>query len=198
MLDFDTTRKPVRPRQWRAVLDGVFRASVSDEQSWLEWKFQIDWSNKSHIVELLAKHIIAFADRDPEESAATVGGIGILVLGLAPGEAPGVKLVDNADLDKWISAYVGADGPAWQAHWEAYNDKHVLIVEVIAPAWGDPIHSLQKAYDRYYAGMIFVRKRARSDLADPRDLKRLEQRLRQRLEHASALHGGGLHYLAMA
>ncbi len=85
MLDFDTTRKPVRPRQWRAVLDGVFRASVSDEQSWLEWKFQIDWSNKSHIVELLAKHIIAFADRDPEESAATVGGAVLTLIGVLVG-----------------------------------------------------------------------------------------------------------------
>ncbi|WP_407727523.1 helix-turn-helix domain-containing protein (plasmid) [Rhodococcoides fascians] len=176
MLNFDTTVRPKRPSQWAAVLDGVYNAAEPDEQKWLEWKSAIDLTSKEDVADKIAKHVIAMANRDPAESLLHVGGLGIIVLGMEPGSAEGVTPVDNADLDKLVCTYVGADGPVWQPHWDQYLGKTILIIEVEPPQPGDPIHCFRKQIGKIADGAIYVRGKARSDPADSSAIRRLTNR----------------------
>src|SRR5262245_55169541 len=97
VLNVDIQQRPHRVQDWIAILDAVFHASPSDEQSWLEWKSSLDLRSKEHIASIVAKAVLAFANRDPVEAARTVGGIGILIIGLEPGQVHGVSSIDNAD-----------------------------------------------------------------------------------------------------
>lgn len=156
VLDMDTTRKPQRIGDWAAVLDAVFRADGSDEQTWLEWKSTLDLRSREQMATVVAKAIIAMANRDPDQAAATVGGVGILLIGLEPGAVHGIEPVDNADLDQLISPYVGADGPVWTPHWTQYRGRQVLIIEIAAPRWGDPIYCFHKEFPRVLDGVSGV------------------------------------------
>jgi hypothetical protein len=187
------TRRPVRISDWAALLDAVFRADANDEQTWLEWKSTLDLRSKEQMATIVAKAIIAMANRDPDRAATTVGGIGILLIGMEPGAVHSVAQVDNADLDKLVSPYVGADGPVWQPHWTQYDDRQVLIIEVTPPRWGDPIHAFRKEFQPtrdpaaqaagrgrtvqpITNGAIFVRKLAQSVPADHMEITRLANR----------------------
>ena len=172
----DSTRRPVRPGEWRAVVEAVFQASPNDEQTWLEWKSTLDLRSKRDLATVASKAIIAMANRDPDEAALTVGGIGIIVIGVEPGSVLGVTPVDNADLDQIISLYVGTDGPLWRPYWDQYQGKAILIIEVASPQWGDPPHAFRKALDPINDGQVFVRKKARSVPPDHKDVLRLAQR----------------------
>ncbi|MER7116602.1 ATP-binding protein [Saccharomonospora azurea] len=181
MLNFDTTKRPFRHREWQAVLDAVYRAEDSDEQTWIEWKSTLDLKSRKDIAENVAKHILAFANRDPESSKKQVEGAGILLIGLEPGSVKGVDPVDNADLDQIISHFVGDDGPEWQPHWLTYQEKTVLAIEVAAPQWGDPIHCFKREIDRIRNGAIYVRRLARSEPATSEDVRRLSLRLTRKV-----------------
>jgi len=157
-------------------LDAVYHAQPNDEQTWLEWKSTLDLRSKEHMATIVSKTIIAMANRDPDEAAVTVGGIGILPIGIEPGSVQGVTAVDNADLDQMISLYVATDGPIWQPHWDQYQGKTVLIIEVSPPQWGDPPHAFRKAFDPISDGQVYVRKKARSVPPDHKDVLRLADR----------------------
>lgn len=187
VLAFNSSHRPVKPREWRALLDAVYHAERADEQSWLEWKTSINLRSKEHIATVVAKAIIAFANRDPGDASRHVGGIGILLVGIEPGNAVGVQQVDNSDLEKLLTQYIGDDGPIWQPHWDSYNGATVLIIEVSPPAWGDPPHAFRKDYTSNRKGgpsisdgAIFVRHIARSERANHRDVYRLAERFSKR------------------
>ncbi|MDG4785000.1 putative DNA binding domain-containing protein [Micromonospora sp. WMMD1102] len=176
----DTSKRPVRPAEWAAVLDAVYHAEPADEQTWLEWKSTLNLRTKEHIAAVVAKAIIAFANRDPIEAATHVDGIGILIIGLEPGNVPGVVQIDNADLDTALTSYLGTDGPVWQPHWTQYQGQPILIIEVAAPAFGDPPHAFRKEYDKIRDGDVYVRHRARSVPANHREVRRLADRYANR------------------
>lgn len=177
MLNVDPTKFPGRPTEWVALLAAIEHADPGDEQTWLEWKSTLDLTSRQDVGTILSKAILAMANRDPEEAARTMGGHGIVVLGLESGSVHGVSQVDNADLDKLVSLYVGADGPRWQPHLYTYAGKGVLIVVIDPPHWGDPIWTMAKQIGKYAGGTIFVRKRARSEPANSADIARLSARL---------------------
>ena len=182
VLNVDITKLPGRPTEWVALLDAIEHAADGDEQTWLEWKTTLDLTSRHDIGTILAKAILAMANRDPDEAARTMGGYGIIVVGLEPGTVHGVTHIDNADLDKLVSAYVGsADGPRWEPNWYKRDGKDVLIVVVAPPCWGDPIWTFRKQIDKYPNGAIYVRNRARSEPANSADITRLSERLTRTL-----------------
>ncbi|GAA1616610.1 RNA-binding domain-containing protein [Actinoplanes couchii] len=176
MLDMDVTKQPRRIGDWAAVLNAVLHADENDEQTWLEWKSTLALRSREQMAKIVAKAIIAMANRDPDKATATVGGIGILLIGIEPGTVHGVEPVDNADLDQLISPYVGADGPVWNPHWTQCQGQTVLVIEIAAPQWGDPIHTFRKEYPTVPDGTVFVRKLARSVRADHVEIARLADR----------------------
>jgi hypothetical protein len=177
VLNFDPTTLPGRPTEWVALLTAIEHADPGDEQTWLEWKSTLDLTSRQDVGTILSKAILAMANRDPQEAARTMGGHGIVIVGLESGSVQGVSQVDNADLDKLVSLYVGADGPRWQPHLYTYAGKGVLIVVIDPPHWGDPIWTMAKQIGKYADGTIFVRKRARSEPANSADIARLSERL---------------------
>lgn len=184
MLDLDITKQPRRISEWEAVLRAVFNADDNDEQTWLEWKSTLNLRSKEHMASIVAKAIIAMANRDPGKAATTVGGIGILLIGIEPGSVQGVQPVDNADLDKLITPYVGTDGPVWSPHWTQFQGRTVLIIEVAAPQWGDPIHCFHREAPGVFDGAVFVRKLAQSTRANHLDIARLGDRHAARIPDA--------------
>ena len=181
MLNVDPTKLPGRPTEWVALLDAIEHADPGDEQVWLEWKSTLDLTSRHDVGTILSKAILAMANRDPDDAGRTMLGHGIVIVGLEPGTIHGVTNVDNADLDKLVSLYVGADGPRWLPHLYTYAGKGVLIVVVDPPCWGDPIWTMRKQIDKYQDGTIFVRKRARSEPANSADIVRLSERLSRTL-----------------
>ena len=177
VLNVDPTRLPGRPAEWVAFLTAVEHAAPGDEQTWLEWKSTLDLTSRRDVGMILSKAILAMANRDPDDAVRTMGGHGIVIVGLEAGTVHGVTHLDNADLDKTVSAYVGADGPRWEPKWYKREGKDVLIVVIDPPCWGDPIWTFRKQIEKYADGTIFVRKRARSEPANSVDIARLSQRL---------------------
>lgn len=137
----------------------------------------MDLRSKRDIGTILCKAILAMSNRDPDDASHTMNGRGIVVIGVEPGAVHGVIHVDNADLDKLVTTYIGQDGPRWQPVWDKVQGHDVLIVVVDAPSWGDPIWTLRKQIGNYGNGTIFVRKRARSEPADSENIARLSDRL---------------------
>jgi hypothetical protein len=173
VLNVDPTKLPGRP--------AVEHADPGDEQTWLEWKSTLDLTSRRDIGMILAKAILAMANRDPDEAARTMHGHGIVIVGLEPGTVHGVTHRDNADLDKLVSLYVGSDGPRWQPHLDTYAGHDVLIVVIDPPCWGDPIWTFRRQIDKYADGAIFVRNRARSEPANSADIARLSERFSRTL-----------------
>lgn len=158
MLAFDTAR-PLRQADFPDLVEAVVNATPSDESDWLEWKSTLDLSSKaahSHI----ARAVLGFANRLPDDAAGFAGGCGYLLVGVEPGRVVGVAQVDPVELDRGVCAYTGTtDGPRWRSfyHTDA-SGKSVLIVEVAAPVWGDPVFTARKEGDRITDGLVLVRR----------------------------------------
>jgi hypothetical protein len=82
-------------------------------------------------------------------------------------------------VSEWV-AVLDADGPIWAPHWETYQGKRVLIIEIDPPRWGDPIHCFRRQIGNIRDGMPYVRGMARSFPADHTELARLAQRFAAR------------------
>jgi hypothetical protein len=159
-----------------ALVAAIEQAHPHDETDWIEWKSQLNLSLTEHIVQV-SRHILGMANRDTEVASRTAGGCGYVVVGIEPGSCQGIDPVDPATLEAQIRRFVGDSGPIWQALWVNHVGRHVLVVVVDAPQPGDPIHTLQRQFDKYDAGEIFVRRSGATHKAGPDDVRRLSMRL---------------------
>jgi hypothetical protein len=176
MIPFDTSRRPSRPSEWDGFVRALVQADGKDESYSLEFKSRLDWG-KSFDLGTLARAILAMANRDPQQSLASFGGSGIVCVGLEPGEVHGVEPLDPAVLDGKLAPYTGtSDGPGWVPRWFDLDGKHVLVIEVDAPKFGDPPYTLRQSFGDYRKSQVFVRERGSSDPASQAHLERLARR----------------------
>ncbi|WP_131811344.1 hypothetical protein [Mycobacterium kubicae] len=98
-----------------------------------------------------------------------------MVIGVEPGNASGVPTIDHASLSQGLKTYV--DGARWSLSYVEFAGVSVLVVVIEAPRAGDPIHVLQKAYDKHYRGTVFHRGAAQTEPAGPKELAMLQERL---------------------
>jgi hypothetical protein len=146
----------------------------AQETNWVEWKGPLDVSGTAGKF-LLAKGILAFANRSPLVARRACAGVAYMIAGVEPGTVHGVAAIDHADLEKGVKRFV--DGPRWKPDYiEIEPGKTVLVITVEAPNWGDRIHTLQRTFEKYELGMIFHREGAKSQQARPRDIAMLEDR----------------------
>jgi hypothetical protein len=157
------------------LVNAVLEANDSDETDCLEWKVQLPLGKAEGNFEV-ARQVLGFANRDSVEAAGSFGGYAYLLVGVEPQTLRGIELIDPADLDKWISRYVGPDGPRWDAHFVALEATYVLVIEVAPPSAGDRVHTLEKGFDTFEAGAIFVRHMGRTTRATAGDIWRLVDR----------------------
>ncbi|MFI9552341.1 helix-turn-helix domain-containing protein [Nonomuraea endophytica] len=159
-LNFDTKTAPVRPSELVALAEAVYGAGPADESVWLEWKSTLELSKKPGCHHI-ARAIVGFANRMPDVAVAHAEGRAYLVVGIAPGELPGVDPVDIVVLDQGLAPYLGKQPLRWRATYIPVTQggctAQVLIVEVDPPRWGDEIFCMCKEYDGVRDGTIFVR-----------------------------------------
>lgn len=84
----------------------------------------------------------------------TFEGCAYLLAGIEPGNVVGVDRVDPADLDDALSKYVLPAQPRWSPNYLTFNGVDVLVITIEAPREGDPICTLQSAYDKAERGRV--------------------------------------------
>lgn len=175
MSDFDTSTIPSGTRGWTAFLNAIEDGTIPDESEWLEFKANLDLAKRPERP-VLAKAIVAFANRDSELAARHMDGRGIIVVGLETHNLIGVQVMDPAQLHDAIQPYLANPAPHWDYEYRPYKDTHVLVVTIDPPQPGDPIHCIAKNGDQVKDGDIYVRGRGRSAPATSDELSRLSAR----------------------
>lgn len=156
----------------------------------LEWKIHWDFKPTNPKRAELAKHIVAMANRDPDQSARVFAGHAYIVIGVEPGNLRGIDAIDPADVDQMLRPFVGS-----QINWHSVNvefsGKNVLVIVVDPPLWGDPIHELLKSSEdpatgeKFEKRTIYVRRPGTSVPADESEKERLRKRLNTRRPRVS-------------
>jgi len=165
-----------RPSDRRRLIEGILDGTLGvDETTWLEWKSQVDWDSPVDVAIKVARHLIAFANRDPAQAQAFVGGEAYLVLLPDPAQ-PSRTRIDPADIENKVAPYLGTDGPQWSASHIDHNESVALVLTVAPPRAGDHIHTLRKQAATYPNGAVFVRRPGKTEQADSVDIRRLELR----------------------
>jgi len=177
--NFDTTRARRDIEGLTELLEYVLEAHPHGESDWLEWKTSLDLSTPRDKF-AVAKQILGFANRHPDKASGYGGGCGYFLLGLEPGNLVGQTPIDPADLDSGIRGYVGTGTVQWTPVWIPMKSAVCLAIVVEPPSWGDDIHTLQKGYDNFSAGQIFVRRAGGTHTASPAEVRLLQQRATRR------------------
>ncbi len=150
------------------------------ETDYLEWKSSFDLGETKYRA-ATAKHILAFANRHPDRAQRNAEGYAYLLIGVEPGNLAGVTDVwDPEKLEAWITAYTGND-VRWDAAYVEVQDKHVLLITVDPPRWGDPPRAICKeAQDEQGKSMrdgcIYIRRPGKSEQAGHSDIAMLTTR----------------------
>ena len=170
-LNVDTTRAARSAIARRQLVDAVLAAPIHEQElDWVEWKVPPDIRALRAVI---AKQILAFANREVSRAARTAEGCGYLLLGASPGgNLAGVTPVDPADLSSWLDPYVGGvDGPQWDADYVDISGKAVLVITVASPRDGDRPWPLRKEWNDgtgsvLQEGTIFTRRMGKSGQAN--------------------------------
>lgn len=176
MISYDTSEYPTGVRAWQVLLEAIETASPSDEADWIEFKANVDLTKKAERP-IIAKAIVAFANRDPARATRQLGGRALIVIGLEPGNIVGTSEIDPAQLHDYIQHYLAAPQPGWDHQYLTYREKVVLVITVDPPKTGDPIHCIGSSGDKVRDGEVFVRKVGQSAQATSMDLRMLSERL---------------------
>jgi hypothetical protein len=177
--DLDTTRDFRTPSELRELVEAIFNSPPgTQETNWLEWKSQLDLGTLEGRF-AIAKAILGFANRSVGQAQLKCAGVAYIVVGVEPGAAAGVTPVDHAVLSDKIKTY--ADGPRSTPYYVPFSGVEVLVVVIEPPRAGDPMHTLQKEFNKdktnHKAGTVFHRGTAHTEPAGPKEIAMLGQRL---------------------
>lgn len=183
-LDINLGRALRRPADLVRLVEAVLQGDDEDEADWVEWKSSLDLTAPEGTFSL-ARQILGLSHRHPDQAARIMQGLGYVIVGARPRAAEGVTRVDLARLDASLEKYLGSPGPVWSGNYVEVDAKDVLVVTVEAPQWGDRMYPLAKSYQGQGkgstpgadAGVILVRKQARTVPAGPGDVQMLQNRL---------------------
>lgn len=176
-IDIDTSQPLRRPLDLQRLVQSVVTAGTpADEAFWVECKNnEFDLSGAPGRFKT-ARAILSFANRLPDAAATVCGGLAYVIVGAEPGKADGTAAHDGADLDNWLVRYLGGDGPVWSPTYVKHNDKDVLVIVVEPPKWGDHIHALRQAWEKFQLGTVFYRSGSVSRQANADEIRLLEER----------------------
>jgi hypothetical protein len=173
--------RPLRTRaELTALVEAIALAPASEhETDYLEWKSSFDLRGRAEHKFEAGKHVIGFGNRHPGHAARVFGGCSYLVLGAEPQSVAGVPFEDAADLESWIGAYVGSDGPQWSPTYIECDGKQVLVVTVEAPTWGDYPFTLARGFGSFEAGQVFIRRAGKTVKPNQAEVKMLTERAKR-------------------
>ncbi len=115
-----------RPSDRLALVRWVRDTTGLQEPDWLEWKRGYDLTGKPGRA-TTAKHLIGLANRDPDAAVRHLDGFGCFLLGVEPGNCPGVPEHDSADLETWLRPYLG-DKVNFDIHYVTLDGSRVLLL----------------------------------------------------------------------
>ncbi|MFF4647275.1 helix-turn-helix domain-containing protein [Streptomyces sp. NPDC001389] len=180
-LDFNADEPVVGLARQRELIRAVLNASSADETRWLEWKSQHDVSKAAGAF-AVSKAILGFANRMPDVAEQWAGGHAYLLVGVDEDAIHGVPTHDVEKVDGWLRRYLG-DFSRYQFTYVPLDTdegkRHVMLVDVSPPRWGDLIHPLHKEYESYRPGTVFHRYAGRTEPARPAEIYALTERARR-------------------
>jgi hypothetical protein len=169
----------------RAIRDG---ATSLVETDWLEWKSTLDLGQVADQVEV-ARQILGFANRAPEQANRIAEGHAYLLVGVAEGQLAGIPRLDLAALENALIPWIGSGAlaPRWDPQVLEVEGARLLLIEVAAPRSGDRLFPLRKEFNTgvkgqmtYAEGSIFIRSHGRTHRADAAEIDQLSERAAQR------------------
>lgn len=187
-MRLDSSTNFERPADSRRLVEAVRDGEHGVELDWLEWKAQLDMSSKSGIAHV-ARVVIGMANRGPAAAQTVAEGFGYVVIGVEPGSLEGIEVPDPADFDNRLRVYLGDDGPNWRMQVVALEGTEVVVISVLPPKPGDPIHSLRKEIDGHRDGTVFVRRNGTTQPATSPELAQLQNRLLASIEGPPTVEG---------
>jgi hypothetical protein len=178
----DFTRFARKPSERVAIVEYIHATPNLQETDYLEWKTGYDLSKRPGAA-ATARQLIGMANRDTAHAIRHTDGHAYVLLGVEPGNLPGVPEWDSSDIEKWLTPFVGPD-LRYDAHYVRIEGHpgHVLFLTIDPPREGDPIYNLLKSSQdpvtskSLDAGTIYVRHGSNTAPAKPDDLKRLAAR----------------------
>lgn len=173
----------------RELVRAIFNAPASEQETdWLEWKSVVDLTAKRWRAEL-GRQTLGMANRDPEVAAKWAGGCGFVVVGVSPGWLEGTAVHDNAEIEAWLTPYLGRapNAPEWASDYLEFDGKQILIITVEPPQLGQPAWPCRKTYtpdrnkgeDPKWAvrdGAVYVRHQASTEESSSDDIEMLSRR----------------------
>ena len=190
-LTLDTSRQFRSVNELTELVRAISSApSTESEPDWLEWKREVDLTNRSWMARV-ARYIAGFANRDPVVAKGWAGGCSYLVIGVEPGNVSGVSPVDNADLHARISRFV-RDTVRWSPQYVQYEGKQVLVITVEPPEPGDQIVAMLADFQSNERGVrgcrkgeVFIRRHGKTEGAGQEDYDMLVRRFAASAAQAS-------------
>ena len=185
-MDVEFARLPSGTSGWLTLIDYALELGDLAEVDWLELKGTLpfaDRGDRKQSAVVLARAVLAMANRLPDAAERSLGGHGVVLVGVAGNAVVGAEQVDGAVLRDALEPYVGDDGPGWDHLYVSHSQGLVLVLVVDPPQWGDAIHVCRREYagDRGGAkvrdGDVFVRVPSMTRLATSSDLAKLQERL---------------------
>ena len=189
----DTSKQFRSIKELEVLVKAISLAPLTEsEPDWLEWKREAVLDDRRWQAQI-AKCIAGFANRDPIVAKLWAGGCSYLVIGAEPGNVTGVTPIDNARLQDGIARFV-RQAVRWSPQYIQHEGKHVLVITVEPPEYGDQIVSMLTAYQPNERGTsvcrrgdVFIRRQGRTDIADQDDYDMLVRRNASGPERASGI-----------
>lgn len=183
MTGVDTSRPPLGERAAQSLVAAVVASDDRVEDHYLEVKSGLDLTTKKDQAKL-AKFILGAANRMPDDSAKHFDGYAVMVIGASQGAAAGVAPIEALDIEKAVSPFLGAEGPAWDIARVPVpgSANEVLLLIVDPPKWGQAPFVCQKdggdggRQDLLRDGAIYYRARGETREAKAGELTRLLRR----------------------
>ncbi len=182
---FDAGRLPTGDQGWAELLGYAMALGDLAEAPWLELKSRLplDKSGRKRAGALLAREILGFGNRMPDEAERYLGGHAVILVGGGEGQVEGVEPIDGAELRPHIVRFLDTDGPGWDFRYFLHDGATVLAIIVDPPRWGTDAYLCQAQYTpgdgtslTLRDGDIFVRHGASVRPANSADIRKLRSR----------------------
>lgn len=179
-VELDVSRAPLGQLAAARLVEAVASGDDRLERHYLELKSDLDLTKKTDVAKI-AKYILGSANRTTSVAATAFEGYGVMVIGVAPGDARGVPPVEILEIDKIISQYIGAGGP----HWDLIrvpvegSTNEVLVIVINPPQEGQGPFLCRKDSNGLTDGAIYIRADGATRVAKSDEVELLLQRGKQ-------------------
>jgi hypothetical protein len=169
-----------RPSERLVIVEYILETPGLQETDYLEWKTSYDLSTRPGAAST-AKQLIGMANRDAERASRHAEGYAYVLLGVEPENLVGVAQWDSANIESWLTPFVGPN-LRYDIHYVRKDNKEVLFLTIDPARQGDPIYCFRESSEDLSTkktipeAAIFVRHGSKTEPPTAEDLDRLGAR----------------------